>query len=155
MINSSKFVLISMLLLPISAQATNLKQFNTECTFLKNTISGTNTTGGEIIKADESAVHEFSVDLVAMETCTFGACSLPSPIEKGNHGEFITSRSDSGGVADEDGDIYDLQESFNPKNDIFTLVFTYYASDATKVIGTSRIDYKCNILPFNKDEVGE
>lgn len=140
------------ILLPLSANATALQQFNTECTFNENIIKGKNTTGGEIIKAAEDAVHTFSIDLIAKNYCDLSYCGDPTEFISQKDDEIVTSTSGSGGVPDEDGDVYELKESFNPKTDIFTLNFTYYDEKGDKIVGSSRIDYQCNIDPFDRSE---
>lgn len=141
-------ILLSAILFPLSASATNLNKFNAQCTFLNNEITGTNTTGGPIIKADETAVHEFSVDLINRNLCSEGGCGDPNEFVSVSGENIVTSIGGSNGVADEDGDIYELKESLNTKTDIFTLLFNYFDAENGKIIGTSKIEYKCEILPF-------
>lgn len=145
---ASGIIFLTGIFMPFCANATNLKQFNAECGFLQNTIKGKNTTGGDIIKADETVVHEFSIDLINNEYCALDSCTPSNEEIVRKDGIIVTNTSGSGGVPDEDGDVYELSEFLNLKTDIYTLQFKYFDEKNTKEIGSSRIDYQCKILPF-------
>lgn len=138
-------------ILPFCANATDLKQFNVSCTFKNNTIKGKNTTGGPITKAAEDAVHEFSFDLIKKDFCTPDLCPMVEEFIGVNSDIITTSLTGSHGI-DEDGDWWGLVEEFNLKTDTLTFTFTYLDKNGNKEVGSSIINYQCEVMPFDRGE---
>ncbi len=152
------YFIATVLILPLSANASGAEKFNIDCKATKVELTGTDTWGENLYSKEREDAWlaeqtELAIDLgnktyCIAKYCTAETYGAPEKIEKVQGNIFTLDIRPKKEYPSNENNIISSDYVFDKGKVTLTDHYKYYDEDGNKVIGNQKITYSCKKAPF-------